>query len=118
MARDTASAFLRTAEHEEAPSETAVARRLLGVSCFMTGEFSAAREHLTWALIDSHSERDIEARFRFGSDTAAHTAAFLAFVNWHLGEVERAREFERDATQRIIELGPVLNYLIPKGRLA
>jgi predicted ATPase len=48
-------------------------------------------------------ERDRDAEFRFGVDTAAAATGFLALAGWALGDVERARAVSGDALARADE---------------
>ena len=67
----------------------------------------AARSVLERALDDYIAERDGETLFRFGNDTQVSATNFLALTEWHLGEVERARQLTDWSTRRAAELGHV-----------
>ena len=56
---------------------------------------------------DYIAERDGETLFRFGNDTQVSATNFLALTEWHLGEVERARQLTDWSTRRAAELGHV-----------
>jgi predicted ATPase len=47
--------------------------------------------------------RDREANFRFGTDTFASAAIYLARVYWRLGDLQRARELSDKAVAQAIE---------------
>ncbi|MBV8797766.1 MAG: hypothetical protein JO136_22750, partial [Hyphomicrobiales bacterium] len=104
-AQELASTFLREAEDAQRPMEAGVARRSLGIICYYSGDFLNARNHCERALEGCSADRDFEARERFSDDTGVVAMSILAITNWHLGEVERARELIDMANQRAAELG-------------
>ena len=67
----------------------------------------SARSVLERALADYIPERDEETQFRFGRDTEVGAASYLAVAEWHLGEVERARQLIDRALRRADKLGSV-----------
>jgi predicted ATPase len=87
--------------------EAGVARRVLGFVLLRMGDLLAARSVLERALDDYIAERDGETLFRFGNDTQVSATNFLALTEWHLGEVERARQLTDWSTRRAAELGHV-----------
>ena len=107
QARETAEAFLREAEAEGRATEAGVARRVLGFVLLKLGDLQAARSVLERALGDYVRERDGETLFRFGNDTQVSATNFLALTEWHLGELERARQLTDWSTRRAAELGHV-----------
>jgi hypothetical protein len=92
QALETAEVFLREAEADGRGMEAGVARRVLGFVLLRMGDLLAARSVLERALDDYIAERDGETLFRFGNDTQVSATNFLALTEWHLGEVERARQ--------------------------
>jgi class 3 adenylate cyclase/tetratricopeptide (TPR) repeat protein len=106
-ARETAEAFLREAEAEGRPMEAGVARRVLGFVLLKQGDLQVARSVLERALGDYVHERDAATLFRFGNDTQVSATNFLALTEWHLGEVEHARQLTDQSTRRATELGHV-----------
>src|SRR5262245_53781208 len=62
---------------------------------------------LEQALSDYVPERDGDTLFRFGNDTQVSATNFLALTEWHLGELERARQLTDWSTHRAAELGHV-----------
>jgi predicted ATPase len=56
-------------------------------------------------LGDYVRERDRETLFRFGNDTQVSATNFLALTEWHLGELERARQLSDESNRRATELG-------------
>jgi predicted ATPase len=101
-ARETAEIFVREAEKEERITEAAAARRTLGLACLYRGDLAEARAHLDQALKIFDPERDREAKFRFGSDTGASAAVYLAVTNWLLGEVGSVRKQTEEAIARAV----------------
>lgn len=107
QARETAEVFLREAESEGRPTEAGVARRVLGFVLLKLGDLQAARSVLERALGDYIHERDAETLFRFGNDTQVSATNFLALTEWHLGELEHARQLTDRASRLAAELGHV-----------
>ena len=107
LARELAETFLREAEAEGRAMEAGVARRLMGLFLLNQGDLKAARSHLERALADYLPERDGQTQVRFGRDTEVVAAGTLALVEWHLGEVDRARLSIDRALRRADELGRV-----------
>jgi tetratricopeptide (TPR) repeat protein len=102
---ETAESFLREAETEERAAEAGAARSLLGLILLHNGNPRAARSTLERALADYDPVRDHEAQFQFGADTDVRAAGNLALAEWHLGEVERARQTSDRAIRRAHESG-------------
>ncbi len=82
------------------PTEAAVALRFLGLTCLWQADFIEARARLDEALRIYDSERDRDAKFRFGTDTLAVATVHLAQANWLLGNVDQARELMQEAVTR------------------
>ena len=99
-ALETATAFLRDAENARRPTEAAVAQRFLGLTILWQSDFIEARARLNEALRIYNSERDHDAKFRFGTDTRAVATVHLAQANWLLGNVDQARELMQEAVTR------------------
>jgi predicted ATPase len=109
QARGIAEAFLREAEAYGRATEAAAARRMLGLILLNQGELKSARSVLERALGDIVSQPDGETQFLFDWDTdgEASAAAYLALAEWHLGELERARQLIQRAIGRADKLGHV-----------
>jgi predicted ATPase len=107
QAREIAETFLQDAEVNAHATEAGVARRMLGFVLLNQGDLKGARSVLARALDDCIPERDAGARFLFSTDTEVSAAAYLALVEWHLGEVESARRSIDRAIRRSDELGHV-----------
>jgi class 3 adenylate cyclase len=105
QAHAEAEAFLREAEAEGRPTEAGVARRVFGFVSLLLGDLQAARKALKRTLSDYVHERDRETLFRFGNDTRVSATNFLALTEWHLGELERARQLSEESNRRASELG-------------
>jgi class 3 adenylate cyclase/tetratricopeptide (TPR) repeat protein len=103
LARETAESFLREAEHEVRMTEAAAARRCVGAARLFQGDFIGAEAKLAEALRTYDPERDRDARFRFGVDTGAGAAIYLALANWAMGDVEQARALSEEALARADE---------------
>jgi class 3 adenylate cyclase/tetratricopeptide (TPR) repeat protein len=101
LARETAETFRREAEQAAQMDEAAVARRVLGTTCFAQGDFTEAVTNLEEALRIYDPDR--EAKFRFGNDTAAVATAYLAHAKWQFGELARARELIEQSFARALE---------------
>jgi predicted ATPase len=100
QSRATAEAFLADAAAAGKRMETAVARRVLALSCFVLGDFAQARFHASRAIELDDPARSAESRFRFGVDCRITALSYLAFANWQIGEVdEAARLFQEALTQ-------------------
>jgi class 3 adenylate cyclase/predicted ATPase len=107
QARETAETFLTEAEAEGRAMEAGVARRVLGFVSLKLGDLRAARSVLDRALGDYIRERDRETLSRFGNDTQVSATNFLALTEWHLGELELARQLTDRSTRLATELGHV-----------
>jgi predicted ATPase len=102
-ARETAESFLREAERAGRPTEVGIAHRLLGIALFLEGDFAQARAHCEQALRVYDPDRDRDAKFHLGTDSAAAAAAHVALTAWCGGDVARAMEYMDEAVARAIE---------------
>ncbi len=102
-AREAAESFLRVAERAARPTEAAVGHRILGWTRLLQGDLEEARAHCEQTLRIYDPERDREAKFRFGQDSAVAATGLLALATWRLGAVERARELMNEAVARAVE---------------
>jgi predicted ATPase len=102
-AREAAESFLGEAERAARATEAAAAHRALGMTRFIQGEFAQARGHCERALQICDPERDREAKFRFGNDTAVAATAYLALAAFCLGDFAGARELMDEAVARAAE---------------
>jgi predicted ATPase len=99
-ARETADSFLQDAENEGRTTEAEVARRNVGLTRLFQGDFIGAEAKLAEALRAYDPERDRDAKFRFGVDTGAGAAIYLALANWAMGDIEPARALSEEALAR------------------
>jgi DNA-binding winged helix-turn-helix (wHTH) protein/tetratricopeptide (TPR) repeat protein len=108
-ARDQAETYLGAAEDEPGAPQAAVARAVLGVTCWHQGDFVGARAQLEEAqTIYRAAPAGSDHLFRFGQDVEAHIVIWLALVLWPLGEPDRARRFAQDVIARAAaQSGPV-----------
>ncbi len=104
-AHETAEAFLRDARSEGRKTELAAANRIVGMSFLSQGALEDAQAHLSEALLLYDPERDRDAKFRFGADTGAAAACYLAQTRWYLGEVDHAIELVEESRRRAGESG-------------
>ena len=117
LARETAESFLREAEKERRMTEVAVARRNVGVARLLQGDLIGAEANLAEALKTYDPGRDRDGKFRFGLDTGAAAACFLALPSWAIGEPQRARALSEEALARADETAhaptraPVYHYI-------
>jgi hypothetical protein len=102
-ARGTAEAFLKESETEGRIIDAGVARRTLGLVLLFQGDFRAARSILARVLNDYDLAADADGR-----DAEVGASAFLALTEWHLGEVEPARQLINRATRQANEMAHVL----------
>src|SRR6185369_8484596 len=100
-----AKAFLRDARSEGRKTELAAANRIVGMSFLSQGALEDAQAHLSEALRLYDPERDRDAKFRFGADTGAAAACYLAQRKWYLGEVDHAVELVEESRRRAGESG-------------
>ena len=107
LGRETAEVFLHEAKAAGRMTETAVAYRILGMTCFWQGRFPEERTHLEEALKIYDPERDREAKFRFGLDTGVCATIYLAQANWLLGDIGRARDLIEDGSAGAAEFAHV-----------
>ena len=104
----TAEAFLRGSRSRRAVSDRSGGGSPRSRFCLLKlGDLQAARSVLERALGDYVHERDAETLFRFGNDTQVSAMNFLALTEWHLGELEQARQLVDRSTRRAAELGHV-----------
>jgi hypothetical protein len=96
-AREIAEIFLGDANNVGRMLEGAVARRILGLTCNLQGDFIEAREHLDDAVRFYNPDSDREDLISFGMDTAASARIYLAHGSWILGEVGRAHSLVDEA---------------------
>ena len=102
-ARQTAEIFLHEAGSEAPTPEAAAARRVLGLTCLVQGEFAAAHSHFEEVLKIDDSDWTREAEFLYGMDLRDCATTYLAHTTWQLGEVGRTRPLIQEAAARSLE---------------
>jgi hypothetical protein len=98
LARETAETFLQDAEARGSAKGIDVARRTLGLVLLFEGDLTRAQAILVRML----------AAHNLAVDAEVGAAAFLSLTEWHLGEVEHARQLIDRATCSANEMGHVL----------
>jgi class 3 adenylate cyclase/predicted ATPase len=104
LAGETAESFLREAKNEGQMTESAVARRCVGLARLYQGDLIDAEANLAESLKVYDPERDRDAKFRFSTDVAAGAAGYLPLASWALGNVERAQTLGGEALARADEV--------------
>ena len=99
-ARESAESFLREADRARRPTEAGVGHRLLGITLFLEGDFARAGANCEQALLLYDPDRDRDAKFRLGMDSAVVATGFLALAAWCLGDVAHARVLMDEALAR------------------
>jgi len=89
MRRHAADFLADVAARPNSP-EAGVAHRAQGITHYFAGEYVEARSHLERALALFEPGRDDDLAFRFGMDPGVPAMAYLAFVLWSFGEIDRA----------------------------
>jgi predicted ATPase len=102
-AREMAESFLREADRLGRPTEAGVGHRFLGATLFFQGDFAQAAANCERALALYDPDRDRDAKFRLGMDTAAVATGYLALAAWCLGDVARARTLIDEALARAVD---------------
>jgi predicted ATPase len=92
-AREIAEVLLREAGEDARGAESGTVRRMLGLVHLYEGNLKEAQSIL---------EREA-TEFQLGPADHVTAAAFLALTEWHLGEIERARQSIERAIQRADE---------------
>jgi class 3 adenylate cyclase/predicted ATPase len=87
--------------------EAGVAHRVAGITHWVAGEYTEAREQLEASLAAFQPGRDDELTFRFGQDPGVAAPLCLAIVLWPIGEVGRAGALLGDAEARMRDLAHI-----------
>ena len=99
LQKDTASEFLREAEHHTDTAALCLSHRTLGTTYVTMGEFAAARQHLERARALYDPEEHSQYRYRYGQDIGATALCYLCWALWHLGFVDQASEVAAQAVR-------------------
>ena len=107
--QDGAKALVAEAEAAGEPGHASVARRLLGNSFILAGNFVEAVAILRRAVADLDETRDAGLPALYGHDIFANAQATLAQAVWYLGEIEEAERLLRAALDRAARTGSVIS---------
>jgi class 3 adenylate cyclase/predicted ATPase len=99
--RETAEAFLSQAEEEGRAAESVAARRMLGTIRLFQGELGDASALFQRVLADYAPDPEL----RYGTDAGISAESHLALAEWHLGELQPARERIQRAIENANRLG-------------
>jgi predicted ATPase len=102
--RAYAADFLADVAARPNSPETGVAHRAQGITHHFAGEYVEARHNLERALSLFEPGRDDDLAFRFGVDPGVPAMAYLAFVLWCLGEIDRALPLIERMRERVSAL--------------
>jgi class 3 adenylate cyclase/tetratricopeptide (TPR) repeat protein len=103
-ARELALTLLREATDAGRVGDASMATWWLGLVAFWHGDFVEARTYHERALATPDPNPDLNRRERDG-DLSTWASSTFAATMWQLGEVERARELIKWATQRASDSG-------------
>ena len=120
LAAEVAETLRLEADSAARMPEVATAHRMLGFTLLMQCDLTGARAHLEQALRTYDPRWDRDSKLRVSMDPGPAAAAYLAWTNWLLGEVGRARELIEESVARAAEAAHVptlANCLTVKGLL-
>jgi predicted ATPase len=98
--RRAAIEFLAEAERHNDTAARCMARRVLGSTCLVGGEFDAGLRHLEEARALFDHDHHSRFCFQYGQDIGAATLCYLSWALWHLGHVEQATKVADEAIRR------------------
>jgi tetratricopeptide (TPR) repeat protein len=99
--RAYAADFLADVAARPNSPEAGIAHRAQGITHYFAGEYVEARHHLERALSLFEPGRDDDLAFRFGVDPGVPPMAYLAFVLWSLGEIDRSLPLIEQMRERL-----------------
>jgi predicted ATPase len=105
--REVAEAFMRDAERSPALPEAGIAHRLLGTTCWYTGDYAGARLHLDEALARYDHARDLHLTSSFAYDQGAVAEFYLGMTLYALGEIERGAYLVEDSLGLALQGGHI-----------
>ncbi len=88
--KEVAQALLRDCDNKPTSAEAGIAHRLAGTTSWYAGDFGKASAQLERAFELFDPARDSDLAYRFGHDVGVAEMAYMAIVQWSLGEVDRA----------------------------
>jgi class 3 adenylate cyclase/tetratricopeptide (TPR) repeat protein len=101
---EAAESALNDSKSRPDTAEAGIAHRIYGVTCWMArGDLIAARDHLAQAVELYRPERDRDLAYRFAQDVGVSAMVYLSFVEWALGEPDRARAVMEQALAQAAE---------------
>jgi predicted ATPase len=104
---EIAEIYLQEAEREQVAREITTARRMLGLSRHMQGDFSEAKAHLDEALRVYDPQWSHDEKFRVSLEPGLTVMVYLASTEWLLGHAARARDLVKGAVARSVEAAHV-----------
>jgi predicted ATPase len=105
--REVAEAFMRDAERSPALPEAGIAHRLLGTTCWYTGDYAGARLHLDEALARYDHARDLHLTSSFAYDQGAVAEFYLGMTLYALGEIDRGACLVEDSLGLALQGGHI-----------
>ena len=105
--RAHAAAFLSDVGARPDSPEAGVAHRVVGITCWLAGEYRESRDHFEKALDLFQPGRDDDLAFRFGQDPGVSAMVYLAMASWPLGDVDRAISLIDRMHKRMADLAHV-----------
>jgi tetratricopeptide (TPR) repeat protein len=95
--REVAEMFLADVEQCPDSPHAGVAHRLMGTTCWYSGDYVGARPHLDRALAIYDHDRDLQLSASFGYDQGVAAKFYLGMSLWALGETDRGAGLVEDA---------------------
>jgi tetratricopeptide (TPR) repeat protein len=99
--------MLSEAEMEARLPDMAVARRVMGLTSYLRGEFIEAKDHIEEVLRLYDPRWDRDTKLRVNHDTGCAATIYLALVSWALGEVGGTQRLAEEAVMRAVQLDHV-----------
>ena len=89
---EAAESALHESKSRPDSAAAGIAHRIYGITCWMVrGDLATAQNHLMQAVALYRPERDRDLAHRFAQDVGVAAFIYLSFVEWVLGEPDRAR---------------------------
>jgi class 3 adenylate cyclase/tetratricopeptide (TPR) repeat protein len=105
--REVAETFLADAERSSGLAEAGIAHRLMGTTCWYSGDYVGARLHLEQALAAYDHDRDRPLSASFGYDQGVAAKFYLGITLWALGETDHGARFLDDMLSLALRGGHV-----------
>jgi hypothetical protein len=107
LARRIAETLLSEAEVDAPLPDMAVARRMMGLTCYLRGAFIEAKDHIEKALKVYDDRWDRDTKIHVNHDTGSAATIYLAVVSWIVGEVAGTQKLAEKAIVRAVGLDHV-----------